>query len=181
MSVTILDDSLSDRTFTATTSQFGEDAVIAEVLSRLDVSEGWWFELGAMDGDYLRNTLPLERLGWPGVLVECDESKWEKLSRHQTDRVHCVQAKVTTDLDDILDACGCPQHVAVGSIDTDSNEFEIWEHLKRKPLVMVVEFQASETIKQATYDEILGLGVAKGYAPIAKTFCNLIFVDKEVW
>ncbi|MDX2114040.1 MAG: FkbM family methyltransferase [Planctomycetota bacterium] len=78
---------LSPRTFY---SQHGEDALIAEAFS--DVAEGYFVEVGCIDGRRASNTLMLEELGWTGCCVEAHEDYVELVRRNRPrSRVlHCA-------------------------------------------------------------------------------------------
>ena len=44
-----------------------------------DVPTGFFVEAGALDGEWLSNTLALEKRGWTGLLVEADPRNYEAL------------------------------------------------------------------------------------------------------
>lgn len=49
-------------------AQFGEDKILAKHFA--DTKQGFYVEVGALDGVYVSNTLFFEQMGWQGVLVE---------------------------------------------------------------------------------------------------------------
>ena len=61
-------------------SQFGEKATIDRLLN--GKRNGFFFEVGALDGQKYSNTLNLElSLNWTGILVEPDPTNYEKLRK----------------------------------------------------------------------------------------------------
>ena len=44
-----------------------------------DLPTGFFVEAGALDGEYLSNTLALEKRGWTGMLVEPDSNNYQLL------------------------------------------------------------------------------------------------------
>ena len=60
-------------------SQNGEDGVLAELLKRLGINNGWVCEFGAWDGVHLSNTFNLIEQGFRGVLIEGDKNKYQEL------------------------------------------------------------------------------------------------------
>ena len=59
-------------------SQFGEKAIIDKLFTKQ--RNGFFFEVGALDGQLFSNTLNLElELNWTGILVEPDPYSYKKL------------------------------------------------------------------------------------------------------
>lgn len=57
--------------------------------------EGFFFEAGALDGEFLSNTLFLERnLGWTGILVEPGPSSFQKLVKKHR-KAYLIQAALS--------------------------------------------------------------------------------------
>ena len=54
-------------------SQNGEDGILKEILSRLNLTESdnyWCCEFGAHNGKYISNTFALVEKGWNAVYIE---------------------------------------------------------------------------------------------------------------
>ncbi|MDP6579022.1 MAG: hypothetical protein QF681_00080 [Vicinamibacterales bacterium] len=62
-------------------SQAGEDGIIREIVRRLQLSDGWFVELGAGDGVLFSNTYALRRNGWRGVGIESDPDRFVALQQ----------------------------------------------------------------------------------------------------
>jgi FkbM family methyltransferase len=76
-------------------SQWGQDAFIARFL--MPHREGTFFEVGALDGLHLSNTLYFEReRDWRGILVEMQPWYFPALPRNRP-RAHCVNAALGTE------------------------------------------------------------------------------------
>ena len=176
------------------TSQFGEDGLVAAALSRIGITNQWCFEVGAHDGLYFSNTKWMRDDGWNAVLIESVRDHYVKLEALRTDKVHCIHATVGQgDLDRILRMCGAPESMDFGCIDIDGQDYWVWKTLVTRPRVMLVEYGywnktglvppegSPEVEHQAGLETICELGRAKGYVPLVSTYCNVLFVDKEVW
>lgn len=174
------------------TSQFGEDGLIEAIFARIGETSRWCFEVGAADGILFSNTKRLRDLGWHAILIEGDGRLCEECRRFENDRVQVVHERISSEsLDAILARCGSPTP-DLGIIDIDGQDYWVWHGLTAHPRVMVVEFAYfnppqtipatdSGTKGQAGLDAIIQLGCTKGYIAVAKTYCNVIFVDKDVW
>jgi hypothetical protein len=112
-------------------SQNGEDGVLEEILSRLDIKSGWCVEFGAWDGKTFSNTFHLlQSSDWRGIGIEGDAGKFEELAHtaHETDgRLIPLNAYVSTvgsnTLDSLLGTTELPVDFDVLSIDIDSRGY----------------------------------------------------------
>jgi len=195
--VTILDESagwLSGRQRNDT-SQFGEDGLIQAVIERIGETNRWCFEVGAADGLFFSNTKRLRDAGWNAVLIEADEQKALQCRQFESDKVRVVHERIGSgSLDAILARCGSPPTPDLGVIDIDGQDYWAWKGLEARPRVMLVEFMyvnenmtdpafipAEGREGQAGLDAIVSLGREKGYMPVVSTYCNVLFVDRDVW
>lgn len=167
-------------------SQFGEQAIIASVLARIGTATDTPFavEFGAADGWFCSNTAALWSTGeWDALLIEADHHLFARLCEVETDRVRVLQARIEN-LDDFT------QRVAdVCSIDVDGEEHAIWSRLETAHRVMVVEHNptAPPHVHMIGGDGVgssalalVELGQKKGYALVAATTANLIFVRRAL-
>jgi hypothetical protein len=176
------------------TSQFGEDGLIEAVFERIGDQSRWCFEVGAADGLFFSNTKRLRDLGWNAILIEGDGRLAKECRNFENDRVQVVHERIDSgSLDAILARCGSPRP-DLGVIDIDGQDYWAWKGLVTRPRVMLVEFMyVNENMTDPTFipaegepgqaglEAIIGLGVEKGYMPLATTYCNVLFVDKDVW
>jgi hypothetical protein len=175
------------------TSQFGEDGLIEAVFARIGHTTRWCFEVGAANGLFFSNTKRLRDLGWHAILIEGDGRLCEECRQFENDRVKVIHERIDSgSLDAILARCGS-QRPDLGVIDIDGQDYWVWKALVAQPRVMLVEYGywnktgkvppegSPEAEHQAGLDTICGLGIQKGYVPLASTYCNVLFVDKDVW
>lgn len=113
-------------------SQNGEDGIIRELFSRLDINNGWFVEFGAWDGKYLSNTFALVERGWKGVEIEGDKTRFldlQKLTKEYPDQIFPVCAFVSESgefsLESILEKTPIPHDFELLSIDIDSYDYQI--------------------------------------------------------
>jgi hypothetical protein len=132
-------------------SQNGEDGVLAEIFRRLGIDDGFFVEFGAWDGKHLSNTYRLAELGWRGLYIEGDETRFAELQRNIAafeGRVAAHRAWVDARGDDSLDSL-LTQHGVAGefellSIDIDADDWNVFLHLTAfRPLVVVLEINSS--------------------------------------
>lgn len=179
-------------------SQFGEDGILAEALSRLGIRTGYFVEFGAWDGKYLSNTYLLYQQGWSGCYIEGDFHRFQDLCRNVPEpRVTKMNRWVGWRADDSLDAilaeAKVPHEFDVLSIDIDSDDFRVWEAAVRfRPKLVVVEFnqtipnnchyvQPEKSTKGNSARALHHLGQTKGYTLFAATETNLLFVVDELF
>ena len=183
-------------------SQFGEDGIIEEILSRISSStqlDGWCVEFGAMDGINMSNTYNLIRnKGYRAVLIEGSKNKYEKLCRSipQQEAIKICQfvtLEGSSSLDSILRGTPIPHAFDLLSIDIDGCDYHIFESLKlHRPKIICIEFNpcipneiefvqpADFAVKQgSSAKSIIKLAAGKGYFLAATTFCNLVLVRED--
>jgi hypothetical protein len=177
------------------TSQFGEDGLIQAVLERIGETSRWCFEVGAADGLFFSNTKRLRDAGWSAVLIEAERDLYKQCRQFENAKVHVVNERIGGgSLDAILARCGSPPTPDLGVIDIDGQDYWAWKGMQARPRVMLVEFMyLNENMSdpafipteggsgQAGLDAIVGLGREKEYTPIASTYCNVLFVDRDAW
>lgn len=176
-------------------SQFGEDGVLAAIFSVIGATNRWALECGAADGLFFSNARRLIEQGWHAVLVEADREEFARLeenSRPFGDRVRCVHERAgdQRSLDDILAACDAPADIDLAVIDVDGQDFYLLNALHRyRPRVVVIEFdpEADQAFQptlggagQAGAFAIQRLAFGKLYAPVWRSYCNLILVKQPL-
>jgi len=180
-------------------SQFGEDGVLEAILRVLPSSDKWCVEFGAWDGRYLSNACHLiDSNGFSAVLIEADPKKFKQLtanfSKNRKVLPICkfVGWKNHT-LDEILADTPIPLDFDFLSIDVDGNDYHIWEAVRRYvPKIVCIEFNPTiatgidfvqpkdaSSIQGASLSALVGLGKSKGYALVAVTRNNAIFVRDQ--
>jgi hypothetical protein len=181
----------------ADNSQHGEDGIIEEISRRLGIEAGYFVEFGAMDGKAFSNTYRLaEKAGWSGCYIEANPQYIPALRKNlEGYDVACLERRVEVSgpdsLDNILQEATAPREFDVLSIDVNGDDYSIWEGLKDfTPKIVIVEFNPtipnSYHFVQKPGDNIgcsagalAKLGKDKGYALVAATFANLIFLHRN--
>jgi hypothetical protein len=178
-------------------SQNGEDGVLAEILKRLGIQEGWCVEFGAWDGQYLSNTFALTERGWQAVYLEGDRTRYEDLrvttaafSESVTTLNAYVAAEGDQSLDVLLSSTELPRDFDVLSIDIDGDDWHVWRGLgDYRPKVVIVEIDssvppgtnrvASPGCPGSSFTSTVKLGLEKGYRAVCHTG-NLFFVREDL-
>ena len=181
------------------TSQFGEDGFIAHALEHLREKgvalSGWCFEVGAGDGRFYSNTLNLRRFGWKAVLIESDEKMYRRMVEDfRETNVWFMNRRIdpfgACALDTVLAGTPIPSAPDLGVIDIDGQDYECWRYLwKYQPTLILIEYApddmdtwpAALRLAQRNAADVIALGGYKGYLPLIKTYCNLLFARKDVW
>lgn len=162
-------------------SQYGEDDIISELL---DYSMARvCCEIGANDGLNLSNTAFLWKDGWRAVLCEANEGfRWDLERNTKGYDVQIVlQPATPQNVNDIV-----PEDCSVLSIDVDGDDFQLWEALRQRPDIVVIEFNPTIPYWMDVVGDLgsrygcspgalLRLAHDKGYFLVAATHCNLIF------
>lgn len=185
-----------------TTSEHGEDGVIARILELIGEGSKWCVELGALNGVHGSNVWELmKKRGWSGVLIEADPTYFEKLQQEfaGTPRAHCINAFVSfegaSSLDTLLARTPLPKNFDIFSLDVDGNEYHLWESMTEyRPRLMVVEFNPSipndvlfvqprdmSVFQGSSLRALVELGKRKGYELVAANETNAFFVLKELF
>ena len=184
-------------------SQFDEDGIIAEILKRLEINNGWFLELGVGDGTE-NNTLNLLTKGWRGLWI--GGQTLISPSFHDSSTLRFVRDWITKDnITELISSNIDSQdhNFDLISIDLDGNDFDIWKEVlgKFKSKVLVAEYNGrfdSNTDWVMDYNSshvwtrdayfgvsfkslVLGLK-AYGYTPVATSLngTNLFFVADDL-
>lgn len=181
-------------------SQTGEDGVLEKTLELLGARNGWCVEFGAWDGQHLSNTFNLiQNLGYSSVLIEGDATRFKTLEKRFKNNPHVtalnrfVGMSPHDGLDKILSGTSIPKDFDLLSIDIDGNDYHVWEAVSvYVPKVVCIEYNptiptevdfvqpADLRVNQgASLLALDRLGKRKGYALVAVTPLNAIFVRSE--
>lgn len=123
-------------------SQNGEDGIIQEIVKRLDITHGYFVEIGAEAGQ--ANCIQLAHLGWHGLFIDRNNDTCSKLDlelpKHQVVRHHIKRLNVER----VLDLANVPHDIDLLSIDIDGQDYWVWKGIEtRKPKIVVIEYNAS--------------------------------------
>jgi len=125
-------------------SQFGDDGIIREVMKRLSISNGTFFEFGAVDGVTICNSRQLWESGWSGMFIEPNPVKFDLLIQNYKNdpKVVCLLTQVDTTDNNINNLINrnlgrCPDFLC---IDIDGPDFDVLEHIGNyRPAVIHIE------------------------------------------
>lgn len=167
-----------------TYSQNGEEKIIIECLKRMNVTTGSAVEIGGHNGKYLSNTALLADQGWKVKFVEADFNLWQESCKNWEGKKNV--RSVNSFADDKNINAFVDEKVDVLSIDTDGVDYRIFQALKAKPKIVIIEIDSSIPPDQdgynseggAGYKPMTELGISKGYFLLCHTG-NLIFVDDQ--
>lgn len=165
-------------------SQFGEEGLLIEILKRLDIESGHAVEIGANNGKWCSNTALLIENGWTCKMVEADFNLWQTCAESWkgNDRVTSQCSMVDKyNVNAFVD-----ETCVVFSTDTDGSDYDIFEALKAKPAIVIIEVDSSIPPHEdrsnveggASYLKMLKLAIKKGYFLVCHTG-NLVLVAKE--
>ncbi len=179
-------------------SQNGEDGVIREICSLLNIKIGFFVEFGAWDGKHFSNTYHLLEQGWKGVYIEGDERKFSDLLRNTQkyrNTITLIQTYVQAEgehcLDSLLSSTNLEKDFDLLSIDIDSYDWHVWKSLQKyNPKILLIEINSSipvgiyqthrnSKVQGSSFTATIELGKEKGYVPVCHTG-NLIFVKKNL-
>lgn len=184
-------------------SQYGEDGIISEIISRIDATrppgDRYCVEFGAWDGIYLSNTYNLVNShGYHAVLIEADHKKYKALCENiplasviKIRELVGFEGEMT--LDSILQRAELPIRFDVLSIDIDGNDYHILQSIKKyRPIIICIEYNPTipnaviyiqdrdfRVKRGASAAAIAALGSSMGYATVAATKTNLILLDRD--
>lgn len=179
------------------TSQWGEDGIISEIFNRIGTKEKFCIEFGAWDGKHLSNVWNLwHELGWSALLIEGDKEKYNDLTTSVSSfpnvKPHYAHVESYGDnsLDNILKKISFQKEIDLLCIDIDGNDYYIFESLKTRPRVIIIEYNPTIPLgKKVVQDKdqyfgssataIYELALRKGYKLVALTETNLFFVDEK--
>jgi len=177
-------------------SQNGEDGIIEECLRRIpefdgyrfngetDHSEGHVVEIGANNGLWLSNSRLLIEQGWSGTLVESSWELWNECRNNYANnpKVKCVCSAVDRYNVNAFVKSNC----VVMSSDTDGLDYQIFEGMRERPAVVIVEIDSSylpdvvafNSDGGASYRAMAELARRKQYRVLCHTG-NLVLIRDE--
>lgn len=118
------------------TSQGGEDGLLAALFTLLGTSNRHYVEFGCGDGVQC-NTAQLRRSGWQGLLMDGEVAPGAE------DAV-IEQAWITAEnIEALFDHHGVPQEPDLLSIDIDGNDYWVLQAIRRRPRVLIAEYNAN--------------------------------------
>lgn len=130
-------------------SQRGEDGIIEKIFSVIGIKNGHGVELGAWDGIKYSNIYNLIRKGWSATLIEGDSERYKVLIDNMKDFPsvtsfnRMVSLESGSTLTDILRESNVSHNFDILSLDLDGIDYWVWDELKFRPKVVVVEYNSN--------------------------------------
>jgi hypothetical protein len=127
-------------------SQHGEDGILAELFSRLGITNGTFIEMSVNDGTECNTALLARNYGWSGLMVEgSDLALAARAAFAPFSSVRVVQSFITAEnVVDLFVETKIPTEFDLLSIDLDGNDYWIWKTLAAyRPKVVIIEYNAS--------------------------------------
>lgn len=146
-------------------SQNGEAGIIDECIRRIGLISGVAIEFGAPTKRYCSNIYHLSE-EWDCLYYDIDPKEGG-----------ITKMMITPDNVNTLPPC------TIISMDTDGEDYRLWQAYKGKPDIVIIEINSSldpmkdhfSSLTGASYITMLKLGISKGYFLLCHTG-NLIFV-----
>lgn len=167
-------------------SQYGEDAMILELLALVPDAPKVCCEIGAGDGLHISNTAALWRdHGWLAVLCEADTDHTNALLRNtegfKVETIVGFGGATPENVNGIV-----PPNCSVLSIDIDGDDYYLLEALTIQPKILCVEYNPTiphwiDVVGErgacygASVAAFVRLCRSKGLVLAGATHCNLIF------
>jgi hypothetical protein len=182
------------------TSQNGEDGVLAEILARLGIKQGWCVEFGAWDGEFHSNTWDLvHNKKWKAVLIEYNAVYFALLQELYKNRpdIYCFNDMVHWEgektLDRIFERTPLPHDFDLMIVDIDGNDFYVWQACQKyQPKVVMIEINplipsdiyyvhehGKDINTSSSLRAMCELGKEKGYELICVIGGNAVLVQKQ--
>ena len=73
-------------------SQYGQDTIFKQFFEHKKIENGFFLDVGSVDGIYISNTLLLEKEGWNGICVEAHPSFFEFLKSNRKSKCYSCAA-----------------------------------------------------------------------------------------
>ena len=178
-------------------SRDNEDEVIERLIAERPGICKVCVDIGAKDLENNNVANLVINKGWRGVLIERGTKGYQTLYRKFANYGIClVCARATPDnVNDLL-----PPEFGVLSIDIDGQDYYVWQAIKAKPDIVIIEYNAKKLddnvvprndkyewkkIKDykgfgASLDAMLRLGTKKGYRMVEKNADNIFFVREPL-
>ena len=140
-------------------SQNGEDGIIEELLTSLDLTQGTMVEFGGWDGVYLSNVLHhWMHKDFNVISIESDAARSNEAKRafESYDSYTCVHSMISSNgqdensIDNILEREGVvPEELVLMCIDVDGEDYNIFKSIEKyRPIILIIEDSVEEHMTQ---------------------------------
>ena len=165
-------------------SQNREEGLMEEVVRRLGIESGRAVEIGGSDGQFCSNTALLAEAGWQVLFVETDYKLYQRCCENwcgwdnvRSQCCHVDDRNINAFVNDDTDCL---------SIDLDGQDFNVFQGMKARPKIVIVEIDSSveppsERVNAdggVGYWTMTTLALESGYFVLAHTG-NLVLVHQH--
>ena len=183
----------------------GEAKKLLEICTELNISNGYYVDIGASDGWTSSSTFPFARSkNFSGLSVELDDKKFKKMQYiyKNFQNAHLSKTKVTPlNILDLLNEFDVPQNFDIFNLDIDSYDLFVIKKLLESYRPKIISMEINEKIPPpiyftVTYDEnhfwkgdhFFGCSLQAAYEEVSKfdyklytvIYNNAIFIPKEM-
>jgi len=183
----------------------GEAKKLLEICTELNISNGYYVDIGASDGWSSSSTFPFARSkNFSGLSVEFDDKKFKKMQYiyKNFQNAHLSKTKVTPlNILDLLNEYDVPQNFDILDLDIDSYDLFVIKKLLESYRPKIISMEINEKIPPpiyftVTYDEnhfwkgdhFFGCSLQAAYEEVSKfdynlytvVYNNAIFIPKEM-
>lgn len=130
-------------------SQFGEDGLIHDVLSRASINSDnqRFVEIGVEDYSEANTRLLLTVMNWQGLVIDSQAPSIKKIESSDLSwrfGLACINAQVTREnINDLIQKSGFDKNLGLLSLDIDGNDYWVWESLECcEPDIVVIEYNS---------------------------------------
>lgn len=123
-------------------SQNGEDGILLRLIAETGCPNRRLAEIGVGDGTECNSANLIMNWGWTGVLIEGDPAgaaNAAELHRHRVGVSVRNDFVTAENINELLP----PEPIDLVSLDIDGNDYWVWKAMAARPLVFVVEYNAS--------------------------------------
>jgi len=191
-------------------SQWGEDGIIAFLVSKLNIKNKVFIEFGVEDYTESNTRFLLKQFNWSGLVIDGSKENIEYINNDEIMwryNLSTLQAFINKDnINELISAYTSEKDIGLLSIDIDGNDFWVWKAINViNPRIVICEYNnlfggdLSLTIPYdssfvrnkshysnlyfgASISALKGLAVEKGYVYIGSNSsgCNAFFVRKDL-
>jgi hypothetical protein len=191
-------------------SQWGEDGLIAYLVSKVAIERPWFVEFGVETYREANTRFLLMARNWRGLVIDGSEDNVREIKADNVSWRHELEARcafVTREnIDGLLREAGFTGDIGVLSIDIDGNDYWVWEAIEAiSPRIVVVEYNSlfgpdravtvpynptfargrahhSHVYYGASIAALARVGARKGYALVGSNTAgnNAFFVREDV-
>jgi hypothetical protein len=128
-------------------SQWGEDGLIAYLVSRVPIERRWFVEFGVEDYREANTRFLLMTENWRGLVIDGSEAHVQSIKADDISWRYELDAKcafVTRDnINDLIRDAGFTGDIGLLSVDIDGNDYWVWEAIDVvSPRIVVVEYNS---------------------------------------